>query len=138
MQSSQHQRPPNIFPAIRYADATRAMHWLEQTCGFRKQLVVDGPDNTIAHAQLQLGAGMVMLGLNPAEPDPMNPWDHADQGVYVFVEDIEEHYERARAAGAEIVRELEDTDYGSREYTARDPEGHLWSFGTYQPLKANP
>jgi uncharacterized glyoxalase superfamily protein PhnB len=54
-------------------------------------------------------------------------------GVYVHVEDVEAHYAQARAAGAEIVRELADTSYGSREYLARDPEGNLWGFGTYRP-----
>ena len=59
--------------------------------------------------------------------------DPASQGVYVAVEDADAHYERAKAAGAEIMREIENTDYGSREYTARDLEGHVWSFGTYRP-----
>ena len=62
-----------------------------------------------------------------------NPPDEVQQGVYVQVEDVDAHYARARAAGAEIVRPLQDTDYGSREYSVRDLEGHLWSFGTYQP-----
>jgi uncharacterized glyoxalase superfamily protein PhnB len=63
----------------------------------------------------------------------LGPGDPASQGVYVAVEDADAHYERAKAAGAEITREIEDTDYGSREYTARDHEGHVWSFGTYRP-----
>jgi uncharacterized glyoxalase superfamily protein PhnB len=54
-------------------------------------------------------------------------------GLYVYVEDLDAHCRRAKATGAEIVRDLEDTPYGSREYSARDPEGHLWSFGTYRP-----
>ncbi|HUF02532.1 MAG TPA: VOC family protein [Gaiellaceae bacterium] len=53
--------------------------------------------------------------------------------MYVIVADVDGHYERARSAGAEIVRELKDTDYGSRGYMARDSEGNLWSFGTYRP-----
>jgi uncharacterized glyoxalase superfamily protein PhnB len=59
--------------------------------------------------------------------------------MYVVIEDADAHYAQARAAGAEIVRELEDQDYGSRDYSARDFEGNLWSFGTYQPeLPASP
>jgi uncharacterized glyoxalase superfamily protein PhnB len=77
----------------------------------------------IHHAEISLGPGIVMLG----QGDP------ASHGVYVAVGDADAHYERAKAAGAEIVREIEETDYGSREYTARDPEGHVWSFGTYRP-----
>ncbi len=67
-----------------------------------------------------------MLG----QGDPKDPTSH---GVHVAVEDVDAHYERAKAAGAEIIREIEDTDYESREYTARDPESHVWSFGTYHP-----
>lgn len=72
-------------------------------------------------------------GVRPRDEDPreLGP---VNQGVYVIVDDgIDSHYERAHAAGAEIVRELHDTDYGSRNYVARDPEGNLWSFGTYRP-----
>jgi uncharacterized glyoxalase superfamily protein PhnB len=56
-----------------------------------------------------------------------------NQGVYVIVDDIARQYDRARASGAESLRELADTDYGSREFMARDPEGNVWSFGTYKP-----
>jgi uncharacterized glyoxalase superfamily protein PhnB len=60
-------------------------------------------------------------------------FDHGPSSTYVVVDDPDAHHERAVAAGAEIVRELTDTDYGSREFSARDPEGNLWSFGTYRP-----
>lgn len=73
-----------------------------------------------------------MLGTRGA-PDSVNPWKSAAYGTYAVVEDIDVHYARAVAEGAEILRPLADTDYGAREYTARDPEGHLWSFGTYRP-----
>ncbi len=125
---------PNIFPGFRYTHAPDAIAWLGQAFGFEERFVVPGPEDSIAHAQLQLGTGVIMLGSEPAEPDPTNPWEEARHGVYVYIEDIEAHYERACTAGAEILRELQDTEYGSREYTARDPEGNLWSFGTYQPL----
>ncbi len=125
---------PNIFPGFRYTDAPEAIAWLGKAFGFEERFVVPGPDGSVAHAQLQLGTGAIMLGSAPAEPDPNNPWEESRHGVYVYVEDVDAHYERARSAGAEILRELQDTEYGSREYTACDPEGNLWSFGTYQPL----
>lgn len=125
---------PNIFPGFRYTNAPEAIAWLERAFGFEEHFVVPGPEGSIAHAQLKLGAGLIMLGSAPQKPDPANPWDAVRHGVYVCVGDIDAHYERARATGAEIVRELQDTEYGSREYSARDPEGNLWSFGTYQPL----
>ncbi len=134
MSEQQRDSRPNIFPGFRYAKAPAVMAWLERAFGFERHFVVPGPNESIAHAQLKLGPGLVMLGSAPEEPDPAHPWAAVRQGVYVYVEDIDAHYERARAAGAEIVGELRDTEYGSREYSARDPEGNLWSFGTYQPL----
>jgi uncharacterized glyoxalase superfamily protein PhnB len=93
-------------------------------------------DGIIHHAQLELGTGMIMFGqdrengwLGGKAPDPYA----SPQGVYVAVDDPDAHHARAKAAGAEIVRELSDQDYGSREYSARDLEGNLWSFGTYDP-----
>ena len=67
------------------------------------------------------------------QADPKNPWATERFGTYVVVPDIEAHYARAKAAGAKIERPLADTEYGSREYSARDCDGHLWSFGTYDP-----
>lgn len=123
---------PNIFPALRYKDAPAAMEWLGKAFGFAKQFVVPGENNTVAHAQLRLGAGMIMMG-SGGKPDPENPWATEKSGTYVVVPDIEAHYARAKAAGATIERPLADTEYGSREYSARDCDGHLWSFGTYDP-----
>ena len=123
---------PNIFPALRYRNGSAAVEWLGKAFGFEKHMVVPGPEGTIAHAQMKLGSGMIMLG-SGKHGDANNPWDEVQQGVYVHVEDVDAHYARAKAAGAEIVMELEDTDYGSRGYSVRDLEGHLWSFGTYRP-----
>jgi uncharacterized glyoxalase superfamily protein PhnB len=113
-----------MYPFMRFADAERALEWLSQAFGFEEHVVYRGDDGTLHHAELSLGPGIVMLG----QGDP------SSQGVYVGVEDADAHYERAKAAGAEITREIEDTPYGSREYTALDPEGHVWSFGTYRPV----
>ena len=124
---------PNIFPALRYENGAAAIEWLGKALGFEKQMVVPGPDGSVAHAQLKFGEGVVMLGSGKHEPP--NPWDQVAQGIYVYVADVDAHYRRAKAAGAEIIMDLRDTDYGSREYSVRDPEGHLWSFGTYNPGK---
>lgn len=114
---------PNIYPFMRFADAEAALEWLSRAFGFEELVVYRGDEGGVHHAEMSLGPGIVMFG----------PGDPSSQGIYVAVEDADAHFERAKAAGAEIVREIEDTDYGSREYTARDPEGHLWSFGTYRP-----
>lgn len=127
-------KKPNIFPGFRYRDAPGAIEWLENVFGFERHFVVPGDEGTIAHAQLKLGDGLIMLGSSPKSVDPENPWDSAKQGIYVRVDDIDKHYQRARDGGADIVTPLRETEYGSREYAARDPDGNLWSFGTYDPF----
>ena len=122
----------NIFPALRYRNGAAALEWLGRAFGFEKQMVVPGPEGTIAHAQMKLGPDLIMLG-SARHEGAQNPWDDVKQGIYVHVADVDAHYARAKAAGAEIVRDLQNTDYGSREYSVRDLEGHLWSFGTYRP-----
>lgn len=130
-----------IIPSIRYRDAPGMIDWLCRTFGFEKQLVIPNDDGTIAHSQLTLGHGMIMVGsLQKTEsewgrlirqPDTVDGME--TQSPYVVVADVDTLCERARAAGAEIVMELKDQSYGSRDFICRDPEGHLWSFGTYNP-----
>lgn len=127
---------PNIVPALRYKDGKAALGWLNKAFGFQQQAAYPNPDGSLAHAQMTYGTGMIMLG-SGGKPDPTNPWSTEPLGVYVQVEDIDAHYARAKAAGAVILRELTNTSYGAREYSARDLDGHLWSFGTYDPWKAD-
>jgi uncharacterized glyoxalase superfamily protein PhnB len=127
---------PNVFPFLRYKDAPAAIEWLVKAFGFGKHAVYPGPDGSIAHAQLSVGAGVIMLGsLKDDVLGMKSPRDlgAVNQGIYVALDDIDAHSARAKAAGAEILRPLADTDCGAREYTARDLEGYLWSFGTYWP-----
>jgi uncharacterized glyoxalase superfamily protein PhnB len=128
------ERSPNIFPALRYRDAPAAIDWLVDVLGFEKQLVVDGGEGRIAHAQLKFGPGIVMLGSGgeSEEYDRVAPGP-GGSAIYVYVEDVDGHHERAAAAGAEIVWEPRDEDYGGRGYGLRDPEGNVWSFGSYYP-----
>jgi len=116
-------RKPNIYPFMRFTDADAAIDWLSRAFGFRRHEVYRDDDGAVHHAEMSLGPGIVMFG--QGDPD--------SQGVYVAVEDADAHYHQAKAAGAEIVNELEDKPYGSREYSARDLDGHVWSFGTYKP-----
>jgi uncharacterized glyoxalase superfamily protein PhnB len=119
-----------IVLSLRYRDAPAAIAWLKEAFGFEESMVVGDEEGGIAHAQLTYGDGMVMLG--SAREDAFG--DHVGQGwAYVVVDDADAHRARAVAAGAEVVRPLEDQEYGSRDYSARDPEGNLWSFGTYDP-----
>jgi uncharacterized glyoxalase superfamily protein PhnB len=114
---------PNVFPTMLFADADAALEWLSRAFGFQERSVHRDDQGVVRHAEIGLGAGTVMLGQG----------DSGSHGIYVAVDDADDHYERAKAAGAEITREIEDTSYGSREYSARDLEGHTWHFGTYRP-----
>ena len=127
---------PAIVPCLSYRDAPTAIAWLKEAFGFTENMIVPGPDGTIAHAQLAFGSGLIMVGSERDDELAMRiPCDLGGitQSIYIVVDDADAHYARAVEAGAEIVRELQDTDYGSRDYSARDPEGHLWNFGTYRP-----
>jgi len=131
-----------IVPSLRYRDAAAAIEFLCQAFGFARHLVVPGPEGTIGHAQLTLGDGMIMLGsaqnrdFGPHVRTPEELGGNT-QSAYVIVAEIDAHYEHAKAAGAEIVMDIEDMDYGGRLYTALDSEGHLWSFGSYDPWAAS-
>jgi uncharacterized glyoxalase superfamily protein PhnB len=124
-----------LYPILGYRDLGAAIAWLTRVFGFEPLMVMQHDDGAYAHVELQLGDGVIMPTSMEKGGDAENPWHQpiAAQGLYVALNGVEAHYERAVAAGAEIVRPLADTDYGSREYTARDLEGNLWSFGTYRP-----
>ncbi len=131
-------RKGNIIPAMCYRDAPTAIDWLCQAFGFERHLVVAGEGGTIRHAQLTLGNGMIMLGT--AREDEFgkllavpNKGDRVTQSTYIVVEAIDAHYDKAVAAGTEIVTPIEDQEHRGRFYAARDPEGHLWCFGSYDP-----
>ena len=127
---------PNIFPALHYRDPEAALEWLKRAFGFQEKAVYRSEDGRIQHAELRLGDGLVMFGGVPADAAPQDA-AQAPITIYAVVSDPDGHYERAREAGAEIFRELADQPYGSREYSARDPEGNQWSFGTYDPYRAD-
>jgi uncharacterized glyoxalase superfamily protein PhnB len=128
-----------IIPTIRYKDASAALEWLCNAFGFEKHLIVPGENGSIVHAQLVFGNGMIMLGsvrnddFNQLQQPPSMSGSVVSQSPYIVVEDVDEHYARAIAAGAEVVIPIKDEDYGGRDYSCRDPEGFLWNFGTYNP-----
>ena len=121
-----------IYPVLKYEDAHAAMDFLERAFGFERHAVYEGENGGVAHAELKLDDEYVMLG-STAEGDDRFNQGAGRSSLYVVVDDPDAHHARAKEAGASIERELTNQDYGSREYTARDPEGNLWSFGTYRP-----
>jgi uncharacterized glyoxalase superfamily protein PhnB len=128
---------------MRYKNARTAIDWLCNAFRFEKQLIVEGEKNTIAHAQLTYGNSMIMLsseneneyGKLVKTPESLN--GNNTQAPYIVVEKIDEHYENAVAAGAKILIEIKDEEYGGRGYTCKDIEGHIWNFGSYNPWTEN-
>ena len=124
----------HIYPSLRYRDATAAVEFLEEAFGFDLVQVHKNEDGSIGHAEMRHGDAMIMFGTEDNEGIERFG-EHAGNGwVYMTIEDPDSHYAQAVDAGADIVMELTDQDYGSRDYAARDLEGNLWSFGTYDPL----
>jgi uncharacterized glyoxalase superfamily protein PhnB len=139
-------RLPNIFPGLRYRDAPAMIEWLRNAFGFEPHAVYPDGEGGIAHAELRLGAGLVMLGSVRDDgagfgapgrsdgDDPVPPRTTVQLFVALPPGEVAPHFDQARNAGAEIVQELAETDFGTEQYIARDPEGHQWVFGSYQPL----
>jgi len=132
-----------VIPGHRYRNAPAAIDWLCQVFGFTRHAVYEGENGTIAHAELALGGGMIMLGSQKDDDFGRSFKSPAELGgietrsAYIVIADVDEAYARAVAAGATIVRPLHDTPYGSREFAVKDPEGHTWSAGTYDPWAAH-
>lgn len=128
------QNAPSIFPYLLYRDASAAMAWLAKAFGFEEMMRVPNEDDTIAHAEMHLGSGIIMIGTARPKEGWLSPLDlpGVNQTVSVSVADVDAHHERAVAAGAEITFPLKSEDYG-RGYSCKDLEGHTWSFMDYWP-----
>jgi uncharacterized glyoxalase superfamily protein PhnB len=120
-----------FFPLLRYRDPEAAMDWLERALGFTRHAVHRGEDGGVAHAELALDGAVVMLGGEGPMAKPAG-----SGSLYAVVDDPDALFARATGAGADIAMGLTDQDYGSREFAVSDPEGNLWSFGTYRPSAA--
>ena len=125
----------DVYPSLTYDDATAAVEWLCRTFGFTRRLVVAGPNERIEHSELTLGAAVIMVSSPKPEMGRVSPrhLPGVSQALSIRIDDPDAHYLQAKAAGAVIMRDLKDEEYGSRGYMARDPEGHVWYFGTYRP-----
>jgi uncharacterized glyoxalase superfamily protein PhnB len=126
---------PCIYPTFRYRDPSAMIDFLCLAFGFAVR-VKYGDGDDVHHAELELGSSIIMLG--GVRDDEYGaivgaPGENAGKSVYVGVTDTDAVHARAKAAGATILREPYDTDYGSRDFMCSDPEGNIWSFGTYWP-----
>jgi uncharacterized glyoxalase superfamily protein PhnB len=124
--------PPQVWPTLRARDARALIRFLVEAFGF-EETAVYGEGDRVDHAQLTWppGGGIMLGSVRDVEDDPW-PMRPGTFGAYAVTDDPDALFARATAAGAEVVRELNDTDYGNREFVARDPEGNHWSFGTYR------
>ena len=122
-----------VSPYLYYEKPAEALDWLKQAFGFTEKLRVPDPERGVAHAELELDGSVIMLG-RPLDPDFKNPKNlgaKATASIYVYVDDVDEHYARAKDAGATILREPQDQFYGDRNYGVADAEGHEWYFATH-------
>lgn len=128
-----------IIPCMRYRNAPEAIQWLRKTFGFEELFSASEQDGTLAHAQLGFGNGMVMIGsvrkspLNNLMRQPDEISGACTQSAYVIVKDVEALFEKVRTAKAEILVPIQKDTYGGSSFVCRDVEGHIWTFGTYDP-----
>ena len=135
------RRYPGVIPMITYEDAGLASEWLARAFGFHERLRFTEPDGRVTHVEMEFGDGVIMLA--EATPEYRGPKRHAKEceqarrwsevpyvidGQLISVDDVEVHFERARAGGARILSPIEETPYGTRHYRAEDVEGHRWMF----------
>jgi uncharacterized glyoxalase superfamily protein PhnB len=131
-----------IYIGLRYADARRAIAWLQEAFGAEPHAVYDGDDGSIMHAELAVAGNVVMLGNVREDDNPVRPpgeLQRVTAGIYVALADapaVDALHARAAAAGAKIVKPPNDTDYGSHDFSVLDVEGNPWTFGTYRPQLA--
>mmetsp|Transcript_10814 Transcript_10814/g.14104 ORF Transcript_10814/g.14104 Transcript_10814/m.14104 type:complete len:169 (-) Transcript_10814:1275-1781(-) len=134
-----------IIPSLRYKDCKKAIEWLCDTWGFKKDMVIDGKgENEVAHAQLSLGKVMIMVGSkrddsawSKTQIIPGEIEGKVTQSPYVVVDDADWFYNKAKEAGAKIIRDVQDEDYGGRGFECADIGGHIWCFGTYNPRESH-
>jgi uncharacterized glyoxalase superfamily protein PhnB len=125
----------DIYPSLIYDDAPAAIAWLCRAFGFEQRLVIHGPHDRVEHSELTFGTVVVMVSSPKPETGRLSPraLGGVSHALSIYVDDPDAHCRRARLAGAVILRDVQDEEYGARGYLAKDPEGHLWYFGTYRP-----
>jgi PhnB protein len=116
-----------ISPYLYYEDGIAALDFLASAFGFKERMRHVDQDGALRHGEMQLKNAVIMLGTPPDYRNPKH-LGAVTVGMYVHVDDVDAHYEQAKAAGAEIQTEPTDQDYGDRNYGALDPEGHQWWF----------
>jgi uncharacterized glyoxalase superfamily protein PhnB/drug/metabolite transporter (DMT)-like permease len=130
MPSSPPEGFPRITPYLLYEDCEAALEFLAKAFGFTEDMRVPGPEGKVTHAEMRLKDGVIMMG-RPGD-DYQNPsrTGRVNASIYVYVDDVDEHFEQAKGAGAKVIFEPQDQFYGDRSYMVEDPQGQQWSFAT--------
>src|SRR3990172_7096940 len=131
MPANPPENMPRVTPYLLYEDVASALAWLTQAFGLRERLRIPMPDGKIGHAEMELADGVVMMGCPGPEYHNPKRVGHVTQELYVYVDDVDKHFARAKEAGAVILEAPADQFYGDRRYRAVDPEGHHWSFAQH-------
>ncbi len=124
---------PRCTPYLYYQDVTAVLKWLADTFGLRQRFSLPGQDGSILHAEMGLDDAIIMLGAASAERQVQSPRDlgGVNQSLYIYVDDVDTHYEHSKAAGAMILMEPEEMFWGDRIYAVADLEGHQWTFAQH-------
>lgn len=118
-----------MYPVLQYRDPEKGLRFLADAFGVEEKAIHRDPDGNVAYVEAALGD--CWFGFGPAAEG--GPFDLGPTAIYVAVDEVDSRYERAVAAGAEVVMPPTDQDYGSRDFAVRDPEANVWCFGTYRP-----
>lgn len=122
---------PTFYPCLTYRDAKAAMEWLHEAFGFKVLALYEGEGGRVEHAEMSFETGVVMLGSIKNQDLNESP----GMGLtYIACREPDRLLSKARAAGAQVIRDIIETDYGSRDFIVADPEGNQWSFGTFRPV----
>ncbi|HLA11773.1 MAG TPA: VOC family protein [Pyrinomonadaceae bacterium] len=118
-----------ITPYLYYEDVGEALKFLAKAFGFRKYgTPMRGKNGKINHAAMRFGDDLIMMGSPPKMYRNPKRLGQATQSLYINVPDVDKHFERAKKAGAKVLEEPKNTEYGHRRYGVTDPEGHEWYF----------
>ena len=122
---------PRLIPYVYYEDVAAALDWLTRAFGFREKSRMTGPDGKVSHAEMEYEDCLVMMGCPGPDYEAPRHAGRVHQAYYIYVDAVDEHFRRARAAGARVLSEPEDKFYGDRSYGVADPEGHHWYFAQH-------
>ena len=132
MPANPPENMPRITPYLLYQDVAKALDFLTRAFGFRERMRMPMPDGSIGHAEMELADGVIMLGCPGASYRNPKSLGGVTTNIYVYVDDVDKHFERAKGAGARILQEPADQFYGDRNAQLEDPSGHLWHLSTHK------